>query len=181
MVRPPQALQLDVNVWVLVRKLLDGGTDVHAEHEPDRQALLAVLGTAGPRDGRLAVGEQPGAVFGESLSGGRERYLPAAALKQLDAKLLLELADLPGQGGLGDIERGRGPPEVQPFGDRHEVAQLAQVQVHDGSAPPLTCVDADWLPKRTQQALDASEDRVRQRNRSSRQSQTARPDVHPGG
>jgi hypothetical protein len=55
--------------------------NVHPEHEPDGQALPAIPGAAGPGDGGVARGEQPRAVFGEPLAGGREADLPAAALK----------------------------------------------------------------------------------------------------
>jgi xanthine dehydrogenase YagT iron-sulfur-binding subunit len=64
--------------------------DVHAEHETGRQDVLAVPGAARLRDGGIAFCEQPGAVFRQPLAGRRERHLPAVALKQLDAKLLLE-------------------------------------------------------------------------------------------
>jgi hypothetical protein len=41
----------------------------------------------------------------------------------------LQRPDLPGQHRLGDVQLGGGPPEMQMPGYRHEVAQLAQVDV----------------------------------------------------
>ena len=80
-VPPPQALQLDVNLWVAARESLYHRGDVHAEHEPGSQDVLAVPGTASPRDGDFAFGEQPRTVFSQPLAGEREGHLPAAALK----------------------------------------------------------------------------------------------------
>jgi hypothetical protein len=77
----------------------------------------------------LARGEETLRVPGELLSGGGERDLTGVAGEEGDAEFLFKLADLPRERGLGDVERGRGAPVVEPFGDGEEVAELAQVQV----------------------------------------------------
>ncbi|MET9308270.1 hypothetical protein ABZX68_23650 [Streptomyces cellulosae] len=59
---------------------------------------------------------------------------------------MLQLLDLPGQRGLGDVQGGRGLPEVQPLGDGHEGAQPAQVQIRPSAVhaafSPAACTDA---------------------------------------
>ena len=79
-VPPPQALQLDVNLWVTAGESLYRRGDVHAEHESGGQDVLAVLGAMCPRHGGFAFGKQPRAVFRQPLAGEREGHLPAAAL-----------------------------------------------------------------------------------------------------
>ena len=44
------------------------------------------------------------------------------------AEVLNTLLDLPAQRRLRDMQRRRRAPEVQPFGDRDEVPQLAQLR-----------------------------------------------------
>ena len=56
----------------------------------------------------LIVGQQLSGVGLELPACGRQRHHPAAAVKQTDVQLILQLADLLGQGGLGagDLKGG---------------------------------------------------------------------------
>jgi len=61
------------------RQAIEPAEPHHRNEEPTVAVACAVLG--GPGDCGFAVGEQPGAVFGQSLAGGRQGDLPAAALE----------------------------------------------------------------------------------------------------
>ena len=50
----------------------------------------------------------------------------AAAVKELYAQFLLQLHQLPGEGGLGHMEQLRCPGDVLLAGDRQEIAQCAK-------------------------------------------------------
>ena len=60
-----------------------------------------------------------------------ELDMPAGAVKQRHAELLLESADLVTQRGLGDVQPLGGPAEVKLLGDGDEVLHEPQVQAFD--------------------------------------------------
>ena len=80
----------------------------------------AVLDGAERRTGRL---EERGA-------GLRQLDAARGPLQQLDAELLLEPGDRRAQRLLGDVQAARGACEVQLLGDRDEVAQLPELDIH---------------------------------------------------
>jgi hypothetical protein len=63
--------------------------------------------------------------MGELLTGGGKCHSTAGAGKEWSANVQLELSDLTRQRWLGDVQRGGGPPEVQPLGHGDEVSELA--------------------------------------------------------
>jgi hypothetical protein len=54
----------------------------------------------------------------------------AVAFEEHGVQVLLQGPDLTAQRGLGDVQPLRRAAEVQQLGDRHEVADLPQVEVH---------------------------------------------------
>jgi hypothetical protein len=53
--------------------------------------------------------------------------------EQRGAEILFQSADLAAECRLRDMQLFSGAAEVQPVGDGEEVAQFAQVQIHDAS------------------------------------------------
>ena len=88
----------------------------------------------------LRGGQQGPRVLQQLTAGGRQLGGLLVPGEQLRAQLLLQRADLPGQHRLRDVQPLGGPAEVQLLGHGHEVAQLAQIDIHDISsgadAPP---------------------------------------------
>jgi hypothetical protein len=80
-------------------------------------------------DGGLARGEKAGRLPGELLTRACEPDATSVAREQGDAEFVLEPPDLPRERGLSDVEGGGGPSVVEPFGDREEVPEFAQVEV----------------------------------------------------
>ena len=82
---------------------------------------------------------------GEQLAGADEQSLavrgerdPAVVRVNSAPQLPLEAGDVAAESLLGQVQPGGGPGEVQLLGDRHEVAQQAQVElVRHVPAPPL--------------------------------------------
>jgi hypothetical protein len=66
----------------------------------------------------------------QGVSGGGELHAAFRAFEQLHAEVDLELRDLVAQRGLGDEHAFSGSSEVQFFGERSEVAQLARLEGH---------------------------------------------------
>src|SRR5206468_9470124 len=54
-------------------------------------------------------------------------HMTLRPMKEGSLQLLFESPDLLAQGRLGDMELRRRPPEMQLFGDREEVAEVAQL------------------------------------------------------
>ncbi len=79
------------------------------------------------RGDRVDLGERPPRAAQDRLPGLRHADRAARALKQFEAQLALEAADLLAERGLRDVQlRGRAR-EVALLGDGGEVAQLAQL------------------------------------------------------
>jgi hypothetical protein len=74
--------------------------------------------------------------------GRRQRHAPAVPHQELRSELLLELADLPAEHRLCDVEAPAARPKVELLGERDEVAELPQVQrrtglrIHAGRVSP---------------------------------------------
>src|SRR5690606_21998413 len=75
----------------------------------------------------LDLGDDAAGAFGGLAPGGREHHLARRAFHQRHAQLVLQLADLGGQGRLADVAgRGRAA-EVLVIGQGHQVFEVAQV------------------------------------------------------
>lgn len=80
--------------------------------------------------GRRPGGAQHAQRLGEERLAGRgQRRAPGVALEEAGADLVLEAADLAAEGRLGEVERCRGPPEVEVLGHDGEAAHEPEVQV----------------------------------------------------
>ena len=66
----------------------------------------------------------------KAAPAGGQHDGPRRAGQELTADDALELADRLRQRGLGHVQTLGGMPEVQLFGDRHEVAQVAELDIH---------------------------------------------------
>jgi hypothetical protein len=62
----------------------------------------------------------------DALSGFRQADFPLGSMKELDAQVFLELADLLAQGRLTDIEANCRAAEVQLFRQSHERSQMPE-------------------------------------------------------
>ena len=89
-------------------------------------ARLPARGAAGGAHGLVGGPQQAAAVFQEHPARRGQRDVVPVALQQRRADLLLQLADLHAQGGLGDVEAFRCPAEVQFLGRGDEVTEVAQ-------------------------------------------------------
>ena len=139
LVDPVGPQHLDRDLGMEPGELAHGRGDDQAGHEPDREHPLARADVRDPPPGRVGGRQQRPAVLEQRLPGRGEPGRPLVPLEQLHLQLLLERADLPRQHRLGDMQRLRGAPEVQLLGHRHEIAHLAQIQVHGtpaSSGPP---------------------------------------------
>lgn len=61
-----------------------------------------------------------------AVPGRGQPHAAASAFEEGDADLVLQLADLAAEGGLGDTQATGGPGEVQFIGDADEVAQVPE-------------------------------------------------------
>jgi hypothetical protein len=93
-----------------------GGDGHHAAGEPGGVAELAPA-LVELSDGARNPGEEHGA---ETV----EPEPPSVAVEEPDPQLGFEARDRPAEGGLGDVQLGRGPAHVLVVGDGLEVAQL---------------------------------------------------------
>ena len=76
---------------------------------------------------RLGVGEHPPRSRQQRLAGCGEGDVPAGAMEELGPELLLQGRDLPGQGGLGEMEGRGGLREVPGVGDLDEACELFEI------------------------------------------------------
>jgi hypothetical protein len=104
------------------------GCGVGLEADDEAAAASVVCGVPGGNGKPFCAGQEAFCLLEQDHPGGRERDAPAVAFEQLGAELVLELADLNAQRGLADMEPDRRAPEVELLGDRHEVAQQAQLR-----------------------------------------------------
>jgi hypothetical protein len=101
--------------------------DAERDPEPAGDALRGVA-----RGGEALGGAGHGAAGGlpQREAGRRERDAARRALEERGAGDLLELVDLPGQRGLGDVQALGGPGEVELLGDGEEAGQQSEVEIH---------------------------------------------------
>jgi hypothetical protein len=90
-------------------------------------ADLAAPDPTRPGDGLLQLGDQGRRLGLEKLAGLGQAQRPAAAFQQLQAQLVLQLADLLAQRRLGDMQAQGGAAEIQLLGHRQEVAEMTQL------------------------------------------------------
>jgi hypothetical protein len=117
--------QIEDDLWVAREKrredlpkhpALGGGT------EPDRQASdLAATRSARDRHRMVGIVEDMTGLFEEGAARLRESDEMARAMEEIDPELALQVLDLMGKGGLGDMELFRRATEVQLVGDRDEI------------------------------------------------------------
>jgi hypothetical protein len=88
--------------------------------------------------GLVVEGEQLAGPHQQSLALGGERDPAGGADEQPDAELPLQPADVAAERLLRHVQPGRGASEMQLFGDGHEVAQQAQVELPRHPPPPPT-------------------------------------------
>lgn len=113
---------------------LDGGAELVADEEADPQLSSLARDVSDPAPTRLRDRQQERRFVAELVPGAGERDLSAASHEKLGAELLLELANLPAEHRLGDVEALRRPSEVQLLGDGDEVAEPSQVKGRARSA-----------------------------------------------
>ena len=128
LVVPVDAVQVDVGLRAGGSEAAQRVGERVADEEADGQRRSPAGGALQAPAGGVGRGEQRPRLLEQLLAGRSQRDAPGRAGEQVRAELLLELADLPAEHRLRDVEALRRAPEVQLFGDRDEVAQLAQVQ-----------------------------------------------------
>jgi hypothetical protein len=82
---------------------------------------------AGGGDDVGELGQQRTSACQQRLSGEGELHPLCGALEQVAADQPLQVADLPAQRGLRDVEAAGGAAEVELLGDRDERAQVPQL------------------------------------------------------
>ena len=83
----------------------------------------AFHGAVGLLENRFGFGE-------EGLAARRESDFAVIAMEERDAEFVLKLFHLAAEGGLGDMEPGRSPGEIEFTGHGSEVAELPQFHAH---------------------------------------------------
>jgi hypothetical protein len=101
--------------------------DVADPHVTDR----AVVGSTGRHSRHLRPLEHPACLSQECGSGVGQRDLAARAIEQLQAEVLLELADLLADRRLGHVQLLRGTADVQLLLDRNEISELPKFHSPD--------------------------------------------------
>jgi hypothetical protein len=125
----------------------------HVDHRlPQPRHPLGQLAAdrLGNRHRLVHVAQQLAGAVQERLAGDAQRHPAGGAPQELAADELLQRADLPAEGGLGDVEPLRGPAEAQLLGDGHERAQVPQLdrvrRLGDGEHSAAVLVHAADYP-----------------------------------
>ena len=92
------------------------------DREPGLRAGAARLG-----DGEVDLGDRAAGAREQRRARGRQLHPPRRAHEQHGAEIALELADRARERRLRHVQPRGGAAEVQLLGDRHEVAQLAEL------------------------------------------------------
>ena len=92
------------------------------DREPGLRAGTARLG-----DGEVDLGDRAAGAREQRRARGRQLHPPRRAHEQHGAEIALELADRARERRLRHVQPRGGAAEVQLLGDRHEVAQLAEL------------------------------------------------------
>ena len=127
--------QLDTHVRVLGHELPREARQhrmrgVH--HEADRQrAKLPALRQIRVAARLIEGGDRQTGILEEALTGVSEFGAARISLQKADAELPLQRGDLPCERRLADVQALGGATEMQRFGQRHEVAHLAEVNHSD--------------------------------------------------
>ena len=95
------------------------------------------------------LGEDQPRVGEEALAGGQQGDTSRRALEQRGPELVLEVADLPGQRRLGDVELARGATDVLRLGHGDEIVDLRQAH------PPRVTRAAGATQRRYQKGIGA--------------------------
>ncbi len=108
----------------------DEGQQVGRERRDQAEAEAARERVAQPaRDGqhRVRLRHRPARVGEQAPAGVGGRHALGRPLEKRDPQLLLQLAELDGEGGLARPARLGGAAEMPVLGDGEEVAEVAQV------------------------------------------------------
>ena len=127
---PVQVEQFDPDAGVGRRVGADRLGDVQTGRERDDEPLDAPVDLVDAPDSGVDGREHPARLLVELFSRGRELHAAGGPHEERAAELLLERADLPAEDGLRDVQLLGRPAEVPVLGDRGEVAQLAQIEIH---------------------------------------------------
>ena len=92
-------------------------------------------------EGLVVEGEQLTGPHQQALAVGSEGNPAGGAGEQGHAELPLQPGNVAAEGLLGHVQSGGGTGEVQFLGDRHELAQEAQVQLARHPPPPPASAD----------------------------------------
>ena len=92
--------------------------------------VCAASGALCAPSGGVGGGEQRSGVVKQLASSRRQGDRALVSDEELGAELALQRADLATERGLGDVQLLGRLPEVQGVGDRDEVADLAEINVH---------------------------------------------------
>ena len=84
---------------------------------------------------RAGAVHQTAAVAEQLLAFARQHKAASHAIEQLETKLLLEIADLSGQGGLGNVQAQGGLGDRAQLGHRHEGSCMPQIHDSPYAAP----------------------------------------------
>lgn len=105
--------------------------------EPHRQVSLTFAGTDGCRSGEaLGGGEERACLGKESHAGFRQFDAVSTTNEQGGVDVPLQLAKLPGQCRLRDVQAASGSGDAAFFGDCDERLQMAELHVHLPNALP---------------------------------------------
>src|SRR3954454_20389509 len=94
--------------------------------DPDR-VIRGLGGPPRPIQGELDLGERPAPPLKQRGTGGGELDASRRPDEQHDPELALQLSDRSRERRLRHVQAVSRPPEVQLFGNRYEIAQLAQL------------------------------------------------------
>jgi len=107
--------------------------DAEGEDGPGR-----MRGLAGGADRGVGLGERQARVVQEGTAGVGGLDAARAAAEEGRADLVLQVADLPAEGGLRGVQSLLGrEPQAALLGDGHEVAQVPQFQGRVRSLPGI--------------------------------------------
>ena len=93
------------------------GIPQDSDDDAASESLLSQHG--GVQAGAVAF-QNPGALLGKGPSRRGKGHAAGAAVKELDAQLLLQCRDHPAQGGLGDEQILGGLGKAQPLGEHNK-------------------------------------------------------------
>jgi hypothetical protein len=116
------------------RQFADNFRHDQTGHEADGEGPLARGHVADPALRRVRRREQGARVVEQGLAGERQARCPVVTFEQPYLQVAFQRANLAREHRLRDVQGFRRAAEVQLVGDRDEIPQLAQVQVHGASS-----------------------------------------------